>query len=254
MWVRNCPKCNSQIEYKNKYRLAYAIRDGTWCSRCWRNKRRNTTFSEWSKLCPSCGKTVYFKTKYCLQNSLERNAVCHSCIDHGNTGRIQSDEEKERRAKELRGQVRSIQSRKKYSVSKRGELNPKFGDHTPKSIEHRRKIRLGCIKTIKEKLKLGGVSMRPGFNPKACSAIDEYGIKNGYSFQHALNGGEHYIKELGYWVDGYDKHRNSVVEYYERTHERTKRKVKDEQRQREILDFLGCEFIIIRENGEVERV
>jgi hypothetical protein len=38
----------------------------------------------------------------------------------------------------------------------------------------------------------------PNFNPQACKIIEEYGKMNGYNFQHALNGGEFHIKELGY--------------------------------------------------------
>jgi hypothetical protein len=101
---------------------------------------------------------------------------------------------------------------------------------------------------------MAGKSLHPVFNPTACRAIEKYGKENGYTFQHALNGGEYNIKDLGYWVDGYDQERNAVIEYYERNHNRTSRKEKDARRQKEILDFLGCEFIIIRENGEVERV
>jgi len=33
-----------------------------------------------------------------------------------------------------------------------------------------------------------------------------------------MNGGEHFIPELGYWVDGYDKNKNIVIEYYETRH------------------------------------
>jgi len=113
---------------------------------------------------------------------------------------------------------------------------------------------LGCIKALEERLRLAGTSLNPAFNPIACKSIDEYGKQHGYNFQHALNGGEYRIKELGYWVDGYDAKKNVVIEYYEREHERTARKEKDARRQREILDFMGCKFIIIRENKEVEFV
>lgn len=253
-WKRSCPKCNNEIVYSNQYRLAYAIRDKTWCHKCWRFKRKNSTISNFSKDCPKCGDKVYLKTKYSLQRSLETNAVCHSCADRGNNGRLQSKEEKERRAIKLRGQKRSIEIRKRISNSKRGKRNPRFNDHSFKSIEHRRKIRLGCIKTLQTRLKLVGKIVSPAFNPDACNAIDEYGRRHEYAFQHALNGGEYYIEELGYWVDGYDKQKNVVVEFYEREHNRSARKIKDRRRQIEIIDFLKCKFIIIHENKEIERV
>ena len=66
------------------------------------------------------------------------------------------------------------------------------------------KYRIYMINKI-EKEQLNGNQLYPNFNSNACKIIDEYGNKNGYNFQHAMNGGEFYIKELGYWVDGYDR-------------------------------------------------
>lgn len=87
----------------------------------------------------------------------------------------------------------------------------------------------------------------PNFNPKACKIIEQYGKDNNYNFQHALNIGEFYIKELGYWVDGYDKDKNVVIEYMEKHHNNSKNKEKDLKRKERIKDFLKCEFIEIWE-------
>ena len=40
--------------------------------------------------------------------------------------------------------------------------------------------------------------MVPSYNPKSIPIIEEFGKANGYNFQHAENGGEFYIKTLGY--------------------------------------------------------
>jgi hypothetical protein len=172
-------------------------------------------------------------------------------VDRGTKGRVQSDIEKEKRAKKLRGQKRTPESRRKYSESKMGDKNPFYGNNSSKSTEHIRKIRLGCIESYKKKLKFSS-ELSPKHNPLACKIIDEYGRKNGYNFQHALNGGEYHIKELGYWLDGYDESKNSVIEYFEKHHNRTKMKIKDNRRMKEIIDFLKCTFIIIYENGEIK--
>ncbi len=209
----------------------------------------------WVRNCPECGRKIAYRNQsnYCRGN--RTNSKCRWCAHDGQLiGRIQRPEEKERRAASCRGKVRNIASRKRYSISKRGTKNPQYGNHAPKSSEHRRKIRVGCIKALEERLRLAGKPLHPVFNPSACQAIEKYGRENGYTFQHALNGGEYFIKDLGYWVDGYDHKRNAVIEYYERTHNRASRKEKDARRQQEILDFLGCEFIILQENGEVIRV
>jgi len=112
------------------------------------------------------------------------------------------------------------------------------------SDEHKRKLRIAAIKRIEEN-KLNGNQLCPSYNPIACKTIDEYGKANGYSFQHAENGGEFRILELGYWVDGYDKTRNVVIEYYEKAHKNNINK--DERRKQEIINFLNCEFIEIKE-------
>lgn len=52
-------------------------------------------------------------------------------------------------------------------------------------------------------------------------------------------------------MDGYDSEKNVVIEYYEPCH--MSKQSKDLQRQREITELLGCEFIIIyeRNNGDL---
>ena len=114
----------------------------------------------------------------------------------------------------------------------------------PKSGETKRKLRLAQIEQIKRNLNDGN-QISPNFNPNACKLIDEYGSNHGYNFEHAMNGGEHYISELGYWVDGYDKEKNVVIEYYEKKHERMK--VHDEKRKQEIINLLNCQFIELKE-------
>ena len=54
---------------------------------------------------------------------------------------------------------------------------------------------------------------------------------------------KYYIKELGYWVDGYDKENNVVYEYDEKYHRSEKQVIKDKNRQQEITKILKCSFI-----------
>jgi len=135
-----------------------------------------------------------------------------------------------------------------------GEKNPNYGNHKPLSEEHKRKVRLSHIKRV-EKIKNGGHQLKPNFNINACKLIDEYGKKNGYNFQHAMNGGEYYIKELGYWVDGYDKEKNIVIEYFENNHHHYDKdgniKKKDLNRTNEIKNYLKCNFILLEEKKNI---
>lgn len=112
--------------------------------------------------------------------------------------------------------------------------------------ETKKKQRLAQISHI-EKRK--GHQMKPSYNPSSIPIIEDYGRKNGFKFQHAENGGEFYIADLGYWVDAYDSEKNVVLEYDESHHfdANGNLKQKDLNRQREIENHLGCKFIRIRE-------
>ena len=190
----------------------------------------------WKRNCPKCG-TEHSYTRRFSMISAERNGrVCNHCA---RAGKHHSEE--------------TIQ---KIRISNGGENNPMFGKPGTMlgksgpfkgkhhSIETKRKMRLSAIQSIKESK--GGCV--PRYNPTACRLIEEYGRKHGYHFQHAENGGEFFIDGLGYWVDGYDKKKNAVIEYYERAHQRTKKR--DENRKKEIVRHLGCKFIELREWNE----
>jgi len=89
----------------------------------------------------------------------------------------------------------------------------------------------------------------PNYNLKACKYFNILIEQTGTHIQHAENGGEYHISELGYWVDGYDKKNNIVYEYDEKYHFdiNGELKTKDKRRQKEIEEFLGCKFIRIKE-------
>ena len=115
-----------------------------------------------------------------------------------------------------------------------------LGDKNPnKTPENRRKKRMLAL----EQRKNMGVKSKPFYNPKSISIIEDYGKEHGYNFQHAENGGE--VQVLGYFLDGYDKENNVVIEYMEKHH---KRRVKqDTIRKKEITEHLNCKYIEIWE-------
>lgn len=77
-------------------------------------------------------------------------------------------------------------------------------------------------------------------------------LENNCNIQHALNGGEYHIKELGYFVDGYDSKNNIVYEWDEETHfNYLGLKERDINRQNEIINHLKCDFIRIRESDYI---
>lgn len=110
--------------------------------------------------------------------------------------------------------------------------------------EARRKMRVSTIENIKQRKG----QFFPAYNPEACELIEEYGSEHGYDFQHAENGGEYHIKELGYWVDGYDPEENVVIEVDEPHHFNEDGKLceRDRRRQQEIEEHLNCKFIRLK--------
>lgn len=114
------------------------------------------------------------------------------------------------------------------------------------SSETKKKMRHAAINNIESR----SGQLMPAYNTDSIPIIEakanEFGITD---LQHAENGGEYYIKELGYWVDGYSKEKNIVIEYDEKHHFDIdgNLKDKDKARQREIENYLGCEFIRIKE-------
>ena len=96
--------------------------------------------------------------------------------------------------------------------------------------------------------KLNDNQLYPNYNKEACLLFDKISKENSVFIQHAMNGGEIFIKELGYWVDGYDERNNVVYEYDENQHfdKNGKLKGKDVIRQKEIENLLECEFVRIK--------
>jgi hypothetical protein len=91
---------------------------------------------------------------------------------------------------------------------------------------------------------------KPNFNTDACKLFDFIALKTNTTIIHGLNGGEYNIKELGYWVDGYDKDNNIVYEFDEKRHfnkDGTLNK-RDIIRQNNIEKYLGCKFIRLNES------
>jgi hypothetical protein len=103
------------------------------------------------------------------------------------------------------------------------------------------------VSTLEYLSKING-QVIPRYNINSISIIEEYGRNYGYNFQHAENGGEYYIKELGYYLDGYDKQKNVVIEIDEPYHFNAdgSLKQKDIEREKEIRELLKCEFIRIK--------
>jgi hypothetical protein len=101
--------------------------------------------------------------------------------------------------------------------------------------ETKRKLREVRVKELR-----GKFSVTPNYNANACYYFDDLSKNKGWHLQHAMNGGE--VTRCGYFLDAYDPINNVVVEYDEKKHRIKRQKMRDEQKQKEIIAELGCRF------------
>lgn len=196
------------------------------------------------RTCPKCNGIIYHTTSKNCNKSIKNNIICRNCKD--------SSQLKGTYKKCLNCDTSFYAS---LSQSKRGwakfcspgcNINYNLPGTYYRSYDILQKQSLSGRKRRYKEISEKYSKAFPNFNPLACQFIDAYGKQNGYNFQHALNGGEYHIKELGYWVDGYDKEKNAVFEYNESSHYNKfgNLKEKDVRRLCEIKTHLNCELII----------
>lgn len=226
--IRNCSNCNIELTYSSRSNLLRANRVNSLCRKC------------------GCNKPERLKKISETHLGKKRDASVGEKISKIKMGHIVSEE--------TRVKIRNAQLGEKGNMY--GKEN-KWGSHSDEakqkmsefrkgkklSDETRQKMSLSAIKRIEN----GNGSINPNYNPAACKIIDDYGTKHGYNFQHAENGGE--VQILRYWLDGYDKDKNVVIEYYEKKHKNTTEQ--DARRKQEIVDHLDCKFIELREENYI---
>jgi hypothetical protein len=244
IFSRNCPECG--LEFTYKYASSY-----------YRAKNTN-------RLCFECGNKKKITEEFRRKNSESHKGIKHSPewnekIRKTLLGHKISDETKKRISDStlIRQSTAEYKTNHANGIQKFHEDSIRYDNHIKKlseaminfyNTDHGVELRIKLRKRLTDKLHLNSnVGLKPSFNSKACKIIEDYGIENGYNFQHAENGGEYYIKELGYWVDGYDEEQNVVIEFNEKRHLYGKNKIKTETRKLEIIRFLKCIWIEFNE-------
>ena len=226
--------------------------------------------------CPNCGKPIFYQSDKGYKNAVMNNANCKHCSNllrdyktpsgkgHPRYGEHHSEESISKMRQNaihlygeknpFYGKTHSKDVLKKISKANKGKV---LSDETKeklskvrrgvkKSNEHRRKLRIARIQYIQNNF---GICF-PCFSSKACKYLDKLNKENGWELEHALRVGEFRIKELGYWLDGYDRKRNIVVEYDEPFHYKKdgSLKEKDVLKTEEVKKYLGCRFFRYNES------
>lgn len=218
-YIRNCPECDVELTTMNKYWHKKASAENKKCGSC---SLKGRTFSEEHR------------------KNLSKN---HANV-MGNNNPFHGKKHTEISIKKM------LDTRNKHPNWKQNSSNAMrrvrdmyWGNDNPMNYpKYINKIRIKRILEIEN----NKGQVIPNYNPSSIPIIEQKAKELGIiDLQHAENGGEFYIKELGYWVDGYSKEKNTVIEYYEKHHNRTKKR--DKRRKEEIISYLNCEFIIIYE-------
>lgn len=252
---RKCPSCNQIIVYSSIYKKKRAEEGNSLCRLCSNKKRKGENH-------PMFGKCSPFKNKKHTEESKKLISENHIDVSGENNpmygtkggmhGKKHTNISKNKIGLKHKNKIVSEETKKKISESKinyfkNNKSHTKGKKHSP---EAKLKMRLSAIQRIKI-AKFNGNQFYPSYNKSSIDILEKYAIENDLKLNHAENGGEIYIKELGYWVDAYDLEKNVVVEFFEENHKY--RIEKDEIRMKEIINFLGCEFVIINENGKIEK-
>ena len=198
-WYRNCPSCNNILYYCSKSNCFRSDRNNCVCKSCATTGKNNPRF----------GKVGYNLGKVFSKEHRRKLSESH-------IGIIQTEEWKEKKAAHLRGKKRPSQVGDKVSMSLMGRKC---------SEEHRCNMRISKCERL---IKLGISGCKDDGANKWISKMNE----DGYNLEEGF-----YLKEQGYFADGYDKERRVWLEYDTPYHNRLKQRVKDEERQKNIIEY-----------------
>jgi hypothetical protein len=211
----------------------------------WKNVDGN-----WCRICPSCNSALEHKGKYSKSISARRcrdNVFCHSC---SSIGKYHSVSSKEKISISKRGKSLSIEHRKSISKSHIGKIVSEKTKN--KMSQYKKNIYKNPIELDNLSKKMKEVMRRPDVRKKHIEALHkskwlkvktdkgqlellEKWNKLGFDFIPNYQVKTH--QDL-FYVDGYDKEKNVILEYDSKYHNKLGQKEKDLIRQQKIIDIL----------------
>ena len=169
-------------------------------------------------------------------------------------GKTHTPEATARVAKANTGRPCKPEVKQLFSELYSGEGNPFYGKSH--NDETRQRIKLHANSEEGRRVRRNNAIKKnafyPNYNKDACELFDTINESMNWNGQHAENGGEFFIKELGYWVDYYEPTLNIVIEFDDKSHNLKSKKERDARRQKEIEEHLGCKFYRIPHNRKDE--
>ena len=272
-WKRKCPKCGEELFYTTKYIKIRAEKQNTNCRSCaaagisrseeTRKKLRKLNSGKNNPMYGRCAYDVWLE-KYGKEEADRRQKETNNKLSKskmGDKNPAKRPEVRKKIGKANKGNIswcRGLTKETNNIIKKISETNigQKRSEETRErmrknsahywkgkdfSEETKLKMRLSRLKYIEK----NNGQVMPNYNSDGCEVINWFNMYYGFNFQHAENGGEVCIG--GYWPDGLDKKRKTIIEVDEPQHfgGNGKLKQKDVRRQK-YLEGLGYKFIRVR--------
>lgn len=159
-------------------------------------------------------------------------------LSEANKGKKNSKKGNKGKKNGMYGKEHSLETKKKMSEKALGR----------KATEEAKKnMRIAHIK----RLEVSGINVYPNYNEDSLKFFKKLDIKLKTKGRYATNKGEFYIKELGYWVDYFNKDLKLIIEWDEQYHYDLEGKLKEKDviRENEIRNHFE-DHLFIRVNGE----
>lgn len=213
-----------------------------------KNEIKNKHESDYNRICPVCQKIIPYISFRSFKNADKYNRKCKSCCKIGTTnpffGKIHTKKTKtimstnkmgEKNPKYWLGKTRkfSDNTKKKFSDSQKNRYkNPTEKNNTSKTVKiamHNTETRKKHIKAlhqskwIKVRTDKGQLELLEKWNRLGFNFEPNFQVKTEIDL---------------FYVDGYDKERNVVIEYDGKYHQKPIQKEKDLIRQQKIAEFL----------------
>ena len=204
-YKKNCPSCGKEQKYTGnhaKHNLTANIKKNTKCRNCLRVTNRIT-------YCPLCKQQIVHKSYLCFWRASKENRMCLNCH------------------KIITSKTHFKHGHKSYNPTTPEEIKKR--KHIIKLAMHKPEIRkkhldaLHASRWIKVKTDIGQLELLEKWNRLGFKFEPNYQI--------------HTDCDL-FYIDGYDKEKNVVLEYDSKYHNKPHQKQKDSIRQQKIIDIL----------------
>lgn len=167
----------------------------------------------YTKNCPECGKIQFYKSEYILNKSIKNNTKCLYCSN------VLRGKSSNRKGCHHTDETKILMSKSKIEI-KRTEISRK------KQSESRKQLYKDPLEREKLSKKIKEAMVRPDVRTKHLNALHH----------------SQWIKVKTdtdlFYLDGYDKEKNIVLEYDSYYHNKLNQKQKDLIRQQKIIDII----------------